>query len=170
MRIIIVIVFLISSALVKSHNDELEKHGSDGLISKLDNHIYGSVVGMDQFVWLIKIGSKMCQGCKEFYPEFKKLSETFTYVKYGVVYVEDELGMKLIKKFKGVMNKGLPAVLLIREQDPYKFEQLVFGQTVKAEELKKILIPRVKELKFTTGLYKRNPGEYADHGFDKEDL
>ena len=106
----------------------------------------------------------MCGGCQEFYPEFKKFANSFNHIKHGVIYVEDDDSMKLINRFKGVMDKGLPALILIDQQDPYKFKQLMFGNVLKESELRKIVVPLVKDLKMVTGLYQRVPTKKGNDG------
>ena len=131
--------------------------GISSWITELNDHLYPSLVGTDRSVWLIDIASKMCSGCQEFHPEFEALAKSFPNVRYGVVYVEDKEGMKLVNKLKGVMDKGLPAVILVKDEDPYIFTQLVFGDVIKEKDLRKMVVPLVKDLEIVTGIYKRVP-------------
>ncbi len=139
-----------------------QKHHDD--IIEVDNHLFGSMIGIDQFVWIVKISSKKCESCKEFWPVYELMAKNFNHIKYGVIYLENPEAEKLVKKFKGVMDKGLPAVILLKDQDPYKFTQLVAGNSkVTEKELRKMVIPLIKDFKYTTGLYKRKPGEYEQN-------
>jgi thiol-disulfide isomerase/thioredoxin len=81
---------------------------------------FEKLVEADTRAWVVEFGSKFCESCKEFAPIYKAEAAAIKTLKFGKVYIDEKPGMELAQRF-GVLNLGLPAVVLFTEKDSGSF-------------------------------------------------
>jgi thioredoxin-like negative regulator of GroEL len=115
-----------------------------------------SAVLDDSNVWLVEFASAMCGSCKEFAPEWEKLSTQVKRIKCGSVDIDDAGGKALAEKL-GIMDEGIPNLKLVhvRGSDLKAVSvTLVKGDAPSARQLRKKLKPLIK------GLQKDGDGKF----------
>merc|ERR1712065_13355 len=121
-------------------------------------------VADDNDVWIIEVASRLCASCKEMKPEFAKVAKDEKAFKFGVMYMEDRGTAQLAAKFEGVLDAGLPSVIMLHDKaDPYSFVSLVEGDAVKAARLKTLIHKAAKDAKLT----KAPDGHFVKIGGEK---
>jgi thioredoxin-like negative regulator of GroEL len=108
-------------------------------------------------VWLLQIASKMCGSCKEMAPRFKQVAKNYKHAKFGLVYVDKKPGLQLAQSFKGVMEQGLPSVIVLKDAtSATNYAAIVKGDPVSASQLKASIEKQVAGLsKDSNGVYTR---------------
>jgi len=120
--------------------------GDSNKIKNIDNKNFDSVVKSSNEIWVVEIGSKMCGSCAEFLPEFESVAKEFISINFGITNIDNPEGMKLVQNFDGVLDEGVPSVLIFyNENNDWKF--VVAGKVVKRNELKNLLKSMTRNMK-----------------------
>jgi hypothetical protein len=98
----------------------------------------------------LKIGSQKCGSCLEFSHEFVSVAEQMKSINFGIVNIDNKDGMELVKKFSGVLEEGLPSVLIFyNSNNDWKF--VVAGKVIKRNKFKSLLESMTKNMKSLNG-------------------
>lgn len=125
------------------------------LIQEIDFKNFKDKIESSEEVWLLEIGSKMCGSCAEFFPEYESLAKEIKTVNFGMTNIDKSEGMSLVKNFKGVLDNGVPTVLMF-EKINGKYITIVSGKVIKRNELKKIILNKLNGLDQYNGKYLKN--------------
>ena len=92
-------------------------------------------------------------------PIFKSVAKKMKHIKFGVIYIDNKPGMKLAQSFPGVMEAGLPSVVIVKDsitaRDPLK---LIKGEVVSAAVLTKSIKTATKGLEKASDGFLRKAG------------
>ena len=132
---------------------------SSDSLKNIDNKNFESVVKNTKEIWILEIGSKMCGSCSEFLPEFESVAKEMKSINFGATNIDDPEGMKLVNNFDGVLDEGLPSVLMFyNENGNWKF--VVAGEVKKRNQFKNLINSMTKNLKISNGkIMKQNQNE-----------
>lgn len=125
---------------------------SAGKIHEIDINNFENKINSSEEVWILEIGSKMCGSCTEFFPEYESVAKEMESVNFGMTNIDNSPGMNLIGSFEGVMDEGVPVVLIF-DKIGRKWNQIVSGKVVKRKELKNLISHNLKDNKKSNGKY-----------------
>ena len=92
-------------------------------------------------------------------PRSKQVAKNYKHAKFGIVYVDKKPGLKLAQSFGGVMEQGLPSVIVLKDAtSATKQVSIVKGEPVSASQLKASIEQQV------AGLSKDDKGVYVRQG------
>jgi len=123
-------------------------------IEKVDDTNFDNLVINDTNVWVIEIGSIMCDSCQEFAPKFKSVSHKMNKFKFGFVKIDDPEGLKLAKKYPNVFTNGLPYVI-VYDSFGSSFKEIVKGNVASEEELEHKLNMISQGLEINNGIFQK---------------
>lgn len=121
-------------------------------LQNISENNFESIVQNSEYVWVIKIASKFCGSCEDFSPIFNSVTMKLTNLKYGIVYVDNTEGYNLASKLD-VLNSGLPAVLIFKNNGEQSFKQIVTGDVISEIKLTEYIIREVSHLNTENGFY-----------------
>jgi hypothetical protein len=124
---------------------------SDSIVN-IDINNFDRVIKNSNEIWVLEIGSKMCGSCAEFLPEFESVAKEMKSINFGATNIDNADGMKLVNNFSGVLDEGVPSVLIFYNiKNNWKF--VTAGKVIKRKNFKALLESMTKNMKSLNGKF-----------------
>ena len=132
---------------------------TSAIAEDVDPAEFEATVVQDKYAWLVEFSSALCGSCKEFKPEWEKLSSQLKRVRTTHVSIDEPAGKKLAEDL-GVMEEGIPNVkFFMKAGGAGSATTLVKGEPSSARQLKLVLKPLLKGLEKEGGAGRYLKGE-----------